>query len=189
MWTADDGSYTDVVARVGQFDSDVKSYGRFPDKADYKTKAYSLTAEYGKSISLSENAGTYIEPQAQFILGRLASTSYTSDRGNNVHLGGTNAYIARLGFVLGQKTASGNDVYLKASALHEFGGDRDVRMMAANKEELALHKDYSDTWFELGLGANIKLSDNALLYGDVERSFGADIEKKWQVNAGLRWSF
>lgn len=189
VWTADDGSYTDVVARVGQFDSDVKSYGRFPDKADYKTKAYSLSVEYGKSISLSQNAGTYIEPQAQFILGRLASTSYTSDRGNNVQLGGTNAYIGRLGFVLGQKTAAGHDIYLKASALHEFGGDRDVRMVAANKEELALHKDYSDTWFELGLGANIKLSENALLYGDVERSFGADIEKKWQVNAGLRWSF
>lgn len=189
VWTADDGSYTDVVARVGQFDSDVKSYGRFPDKADYKTKAYSLSAEYGKKISLSQNAGTYIEAQAQFILGRLASTSYTSDRGNNVQLGGTNAYIGRLGFVLGQKTAAGHDIYLKASALHEFGGDRDVRMVAANKEELALHKDYSDTWFELGLGANIKLSENALLYGDVERSFGADIEKKWQVNAGLRWSF
>lgn len=103
--------------------------------------------------------------------------------------GGTNAYIARLGFVLGRKAADGNDFYFKASALHEFGGDRAVRMLAANGEELALDKDYSDTWFELGLGTNIKLSKSAYFYGDVERSFGADIEKKWQLNAGLRWSF
>lgn len=88
VWTGDDGSYTDVVARVGQFDSDVKTYGQYPDKADYKTKAYSLSAEYGKNIALSEIAGTYVEPQAQFIMGRLASTSYVSDRGHYVQLGG-----------------------------------------------------------------------------------------------------
>ena len=73
--------------------------------------------------------------------------------------------------------------------LHEFGGNRDVRMLAGNGETLSESQDYGDTWFELGLGVNMKLGRPSHLYGDIERSFGADIQKKWQVNAGVRFEF
>lgn len=188
-WTGDDGSYTDVVAKIGQFDADIKSYGDYPDKASYKNRAYSVSIEYGKTIELSEKSGTFVEPQLQFIAGRLSSSEYTTDRGNNVYVGGLNSYIGRVGFVAGQKTKDGNDVYFKASALHEFGGSRDIHMEAANGETLSMSKDYSDTWFEVGIGTNIKLSKASYFYGDIERSFGGEIEKKWQVNAGVRFEF
>jgi len=188
-WTGDDGSYTDVVAKIGQFDADIKSYGDYPDKASYKNRAYSVSIEYGKTIELSEKSGTFVEPQLQFIAGRLSSSEYTTDRGNNVYVGGLNSYIGRVGFVAGQKTKDGNDVYFKASALHEFGGSRDIHMTAANGETLSMSKDYSDTWFEVGIGTNIKLSKVSYFYGDIERSFGGEIEKKWQINAGVRFEF
>lgn len=188
-WTGDDGSYTDVVAKIGQFDTDIKSYGDYPDKASYKNRAYSVSIEYGKTIELSEKSGTFVEPQLQFIAGRLGSSEYTTDRGNNVYVGGLNSYIGRVGFVAGQKTKDGNDVYFKASALHEFGGSRDIHMAAANGETLSMSKDYSDTWFEVGIGTNIKLSKASYFYGDIERSFGGEIEKKWQINAGVRFEF
>ena len=188
-WTGDDGSYTDVVAKIGQFDADIKSYGDYPDKASYKNRAYSVSIEYGKTIELSEKSGTFVEPQLQFIAGRLSSSEYTTDRGNNVYVGGLNSYIGRVGFVAGQKTKDGNDVYFKASALHEFGGSRDIHMTAANGETLSMSKDYSDTWFEVGIGTNIKRSKASYFYGDIERSFGGEIEKKWQINAGVRFEF
>lgn len=188
-WTGDDGSYTDVVAKIGQFDTDIKSYGDYPDKASYNNRAYSVSIEYGKTIELSEKSGTFVEPQLQFIAGRLGSSEYTTDRGNNVYIGGLNSYIGRVGFVAGQKTKDGNDVYFKASALHEFGGSRDIHMAAANGETLSMSKDYSDTWFEVGIGTNIKLSKASYFYGDIERSFGGEIEKKWQINAGVRFEF
>lgn len=188
-WTGDDGSYTDVVAKIGQFDTDIKSYGDYPDKASYKNRAYSVSIEYGKTIELSEKSGTFVEPQLQFIAGRLSSSEYTTDRGNNVYVGGLNSYIGRVGFVAGQKTKEGNDVYFKVSALHEFGGSRDIHMEAANGETLSMSKDYSDTWFEVGIGTNIKLSKASYFYGDIERSFGGEIEKKWQINAGVRFEF
>ncbi|WP_443935999.1 autotransporter outer membrane beta-barrel domain-containing protein [Phascolarctobacterium faecium] len=189
-WYGEEGSYTDVVARVGQFDTDIKSYGDYPDKANAKSHAYSLSVEYGKTIELNKQAGTFIEPQVQFIAGSLGSSSYTTDRGNNVYLGGINSYIGRIGFIAGQKTPDGNDVYFKANVLKEFGGsNRDIHMLAANGETLSTSKDYADTWFELGLGANIKLGKTSHFYGDIERSFGADIQKKWQVNAGVRFEF
>ena len=188
-WHGDNSSYTDVVARFGQFDTDIRSYGDYPDKAKAKSHAYSLSVEYVKTIELNKAQGTFIEPQAQLIIGRLGSSSYTTDRGNNVYMGGVNSCIGRLGVVAGKKDASGNDVYLKVNMLHEFGGNRDVRMLAGNGETLSESHDYGDTWFELGLGGNIKLGNSSHLYGDIERSFGADIQKKWQVNAGVRFEF
>lgn len=188
-WQGDNSSYTDIVARFGQFDTDIRSYGDYPDKAKAKSHAYSLSVEYGKTIELNKAQGTFIEPQAQLIVGRLGSSSYTTDRGNNVYMGGVNSCIGRLGVVAGKKDASGNDVYLKVNMLHEFGGNRDVRMLAGNGETLSESQDYGDTWFELGLGGNIKLGNSSHLYGDIERSFGGDIQKKWQVNAGVRFEF
>ena len=188
-WYGSNGTYTDVVARYGHFDTDINSYGDYPDKANNKNHAYSLSIEYGKTIELSEKRGTFIEPQAQFIMGRMSSSSYTTDRGNNVYLGGVNSYIGRLGIVAGQKMSDGNDVYFKANLLHEFGGDRDIYMRAANGETLSDSRDYGDTWFELGLGGNIRMGKNSSFYGDIERSFGADIQKKWQLNAGVRFEF
>ena len=188
-WYSDCNSYTDVVARFGQFDTDLKSYGDYPDKASYKSRAYSLSVEYGKIIELNKKAGTFIEPQAQFIMGHLGSSSYTTDRGSNVYAGEVNSYIGRLGVVLGQKNSAGNDIYLKASALHEFGGSRDIYMQAANGEVMGLSKDYGDTWFELGLGGNVRVGKASVIYGDIEHSFGGDINKKWQINAGVRFEF
>ncbi|MFQ9522971.1 MAG: autotransporter outer membrane beta-barrel domain-containing protein [Phascolarctobacterium faecium] len=66
--------------------------------------------EYGKTIELNKAQGTFIEPRAPLIIGRLSS-SYTTDRGNNVYMGGVNSCIGRLGVVAG-KDASGNDGYL-----------------------------------------------------------------------------
>ena len=188
-WTGEKGNYTDVVARVGQFDTDVDSYGDYPDKASYKNRAYSLSVEYGKRIELSKERGTFIEPQAQLIIGRLGSNSYITDRGTAVAVEGMNSAIARLGVVAGKKINDGSDIYFKASALHEFAGERDISMRAANGEVLAGSNDYGDTWFELGLGGNVKLGRASHLYGDIERSFGADIQKKWQINAGVRFEF
>lgn len=59
---------------------------------------------------------------------------------------------------------------------------------AQNTYQAKVENLYGDTWFELGLGTNIKLSDNSYFYGDIENGFG-DIKKKWQINAGVRFNF
>ena len=64
-----------------------------------------------------------------------------------------------------------------------------MHMKAANGETMSASREYGDSWFEVGLGANIHLSKASYFYGDIERSFGGDIEKKWQINAGVRFAF
>ena len=190
VWTGANGAYTNVTARYGMVSTDLESYGDYPDKAEYKQHAYSVSVEYGKRITLDKN--WFIEPQAQFTLGRLGSISYTTDRGANGYIEGMNSAIGRIGFVMGQKITGGSDIYLKADLLHEFAGERDLQLTSdagGTNDSLTKHNDYGDTWFELGLGANIKVSKAASIYGEVERGFGGDINKKWSVNGGVRFTF
>ncbi|MCC8159521.1 MAG: autotransporter outer membrane beta-barrel domain-containing protein [Phascolarctobacterium sp.] len=190
VWQGAKGTYTNVTARAGIFDTDLKSYGDFPDKASYKEHAYSISVEYGQRFDLQQ--GLFFEPQAQFTLGRLNGISYTTDRGANGYIEGMNSAIGRIGFIMGQKIKNGSDIYLKADLLHEFAGKRDLQLTSdagGTNDILSKHNDYGDTWFELGLGTNIKLSKDSSFYGEVERGFGGDINKKWSVNAGLRFEF
>ena len=190
VWTGDNGAYTNVTARYGMVSTDLESYGDYPDKAEYKQHAYSVSVEYGKRITLDKN--WFIEPQAQFTLGRLGSIDYTTDRGANGYIEGMNSAIGRIGFVMGQKIKNDSDIYLKADLLHEFAGERDLQLTSdagGTNDSLRKHNDYGDTWFELGLGANIKVSKTASLYGEIERGFGGDINKKWSVNGGVRFTF
>ena len=190
VWTGDNGAYTNVTARYGMVSTDLESYGDYPDKAEYKQHAYSVSVEYGKRIALDKN--WFIEPQAQFTLGRLGSINYTTDRGANGYIEGMNSAIGRIGFVMGQKITGDSDIYLKADLLHEFAGERDLRLTSdagGTNDMLHKHNDYGDTWFELGLGANIKVSKTASIYGEIERGFGGDINKKWSVNGGVRFTF
>ncbi|WP_293720049.1 autotransporter outer membrane beta-barrel domain-containing protein [uncultured Phascolarctobacterium sp.] len=190
VWQGKRGAYTNVTARAGMFDTDLKSYGDYPDKASYKEHAYSISVEYGRRFDYQQ--GLFFEPQAQFTLGHLSGISYTTDRGANGYIEGLNSAIGRIGFVMGQKIKNGSDIYLKADLLHEFAGKRDLQLTSdagGTNDILSKHNDYGDTWFELGLGANIKLSKDSSFYGEVERGFGGDINKKWSVNAGLRFTF
>lgn len=190
IWTAGSGAYTNVTARVGNFSTDLESYGDYPDKASYKQHAYSLSVEYGKRFDFE--AGFFVEPQAQFTLGRLAGIDYTTDRGVTGRIDGMNSTIGRIGFVMGQKIENGSDIYLKADLLHEFAGERDLQLTSdagGTNDILTKHNDYGDTWFELGLGGNVRISRTGNFYGEVTRGFGGNINKKWSVNAGLRFTF
>ena len=190
VWMGDNGAYTNVTARYGMVSTDLESYGDFPDKAEYKQHAYSVSVEYGKRFDMER--GFFIEPNAQFTLGRLGSIDYTTDRGANGYIEGMNSAIGRIGFVMGQKITGDSDIYLKADLLHEFAGERDLQLTSdagGTSDMLTKHNDYGDTWFELGLGANIKVSKTASVYGEIERGFGGDINKKWSVNGGVRFTF
>ena len=190
VWQGAKGTYTNVTARAGIFDTDLESYGDFPDKAGYKQHAYSVSVEYGQRFDLQQ--GLFFEPQAQFTLGWLSGINYTTDRGANGYIEGMNSAIGRIGFIMGQKIKNGSDIYLKADLLHEFAGKRDLQLTSdagGTNDILSKHNDYGDTWFELGLGANVKLSKDSSFYGEVERGFGGDINKKWSINAGLRFMF
>lgn len=72
-------------------------------------------------------------------------------------------------------------MYVKASLLHEFGGDRDYTLNRINAygdpETLDGRYGYKDTWWEVGFGGDVKLNRNTTFYADVERSFSSTYTK------------
>lgn len=190
-WFGDSGSYTDVVAKWGRDDSNLHTYGPYADNANFRTDSESLSVEYGKTTKLNDH-GLFIEPQAQLVLGRLNDKDFTTARGKNVHLGSYDSTIGRLGFVFGQRrpdAAKPYDYYLKASVLHEFGGDRSFHLSAPDGETMDLSSHYGSTWYEAGFGGTYRANDSTYLYADAERSFGSNWHKKWQINIGINWQF
>ena len=194
-WLGDHGDYTDIVAKMGRNDATVHTFGEYPDSAQYRAKERSLSVEYGRKMELGEK-GYFIEPQLQLVMGHLNSNSYTTSRGTHVFEDSFDSSIGRVGFVFGKKNTNNKmpyDFYMKASVLHEFGGDRNYTMNRMNAEGDTEHLDgkysYGDTWFELGLGSNVKVNEHTNFYADVEKSFASDFNKKWQFNAGINWSW
>ena len=190
-WFGDSGVYTDAVAKWARDDVNLHTSGSYPDQANYRTRAASLSLEYGKTMKLNDK-GAFIEPQAQLVYGHLGSTHYTTAREKQVHMDDYDSFIGRVGFVFGRRTPDAEkplDYYLRLSALHEFGGRRDMHLSASDGETMDWSRDYGSTWYEASLGGTYRLNDRTTLYGDVQRSFGSDWHKKWQGNIGINWQF
>lgn len=190
-WFGDNGSYTDVVAKVGRDDTTLHSYGQYPDSASFRTREESLSVEYGRTHTLNKK-GLFLEPEAQIVFGRLGSKDYTTSRGKTVHMDSFNSAIGRIGVLLGQRKTEGDhpfDYYAKVSVLHEFGGDRNYYLTAPDGETMDTSEDYRDTWYEAGFGGTYRINGSTYLYADGEREFGGTWNRKWQWNVGIHWQF
>lgn len=182
----DDGFYSDIVIRAGRVSTEMKSFYEIEDGFDYKAWGYSMSCEVGKTIPL--RSGWFVEPQAQLVYGHMRGGSYTTDRGIDIEKDAINSFIGRAGFIAGRNLVGNSAYYIKANIYREFAGDGDMTLRL-NGQQLYHEGGHSDTWLEVGGGINVKLSEKAYLYGDILKTFGADIEKKWQINLGVSWEF
>ena len=190
-WFGDNGSYTDLVAKVGRDDTTLKSYGQWPDSTSFRTREESLSLEYGRTHTLNKK-GLFLEPQAQIVFGHLDSKDYTTRSGKTVHMDSFNSAIGRLGILLGQRKTEGDhpfDYYAKVSVLHEFGGNRNYYLTAPDGETMNTSTDYRDTWYEAGFGGTYRINGSTYVYADGEREFGGQWNRKWQWNVGIHWTF
>ena len=177
-WLGSKGHYIDVIARGSKLTNDFKLVDLSGNaaKADYDTWAYGISAEYGYRQNL--NAGWFVEPQAELSLGHLGSADYTTSNEVSVKQDSVNSAVVRLGFLGGKEFTIGghpSNAYVKASALHDFGGNGGATGYYGN-DSLALQTgDLTGTWYEIGLGANLGIAKNSNLYFDALKTFGGNL--------------
>ena len=191
-WLGSKGHYVDVIARGSKLANDFKLVDLSGNsaKADYDTWAYGISAEYGYRQNL--DAGWFVEPQAELSLGRIGSADYTTSNGVTIKQDSVNSAVVRLGFLGGKEFTIGgrtSNAYVKASALHDFGGDGGATGYYENSSLALQTGDLTGTWYEIGLGANLGIAKNSNLYFDAFKTFGGDLRTDWQFNAGLRFTF
>ena len=197
-WQGDDGQYLDLIAKYSRLENEFDVRNAYGHKlsGDYKTWGASLSAEYGKRFEM--NKGFYVDPSVELTLGRIAAKDYTAgsdyldswgrDRSLSVEQDAFTSFIGRVGVRLGQKTDTAS-YFVKLAAAHEFSGDFDTTFRAAGEADGRTSIDLGDTWCEAQVGLTAKLSDNNTFYASYERTFGGDVEQKYRLDAGLRWSF
>jgi len=190
-WLGGKGHYLDVIARGSKLTNDFKLVDLSGNaaKADYDTWAYGISAEYGYRQDL--NAGWFVEPQAELNLGHIGSVDYTTSNEVSVKQDSVNSAVTRIGILGGKEFSIGGRVsnaYVKASLLHDFGGNGDATGYYGN-DSLALQTgDLTGTWYEIGLGANLGIAKNSNLYFDALKTFNSTVRTDWQFNAGLRFT-
>ena len=192
-WAGTKGHYADFVLKYSRLDNEYSVYDRAGTvKADYDNWALSASVEYGRKFDLGHR--WVVEPQAQLVYTYIEDVDYRTDNNILVEQDRVDSLIGRLGFRLGREFGEKGQGgygkwYVKADLLHEFCGDRLVKLYGAKGQALSESRDGKDTWFAAGIGADVTMGKNSFFYCDVEKSFGADIETNWQVNLGVRWEF
>ena len=179
--TFDNGVFVDVIGRAALSKADYTVDGRLKGSAD--NTALSLSGEIGWRYDVTPMF--FVEPQAEL--------TYTYTDADTLKLGGAASYsfdtvdslLGRAGFAAGLNCPDGwGNVYVHASAVHEFLGDATIRS-GVNSYKV----NGEDTWVEYGLGANINIGKNAYVYGGVERTSGATLDEEWRAHVGFRYSF
>ena len=191
-WLGSKGHYLDVIARGSKLTNDFKLVDLSGNaaKADYDTWAYGISAEYGYRQDL--NAGWFVEPQAELSLGHISRVDYTTSNGVSIRQDGVNSAIVRVGFLGGKEFSIGgrlSNAYVKASLLHDFGGNGGSTGYYGIKSLAMQTGDMTGSWYEIGLGANLGIAKNSNLYFDALKTLNSTVRTDWQFNAGLRFTF
>lgn len=177
----ENGMFVDVIGRLATIDTDVTIDGN--KKGNLDNMAVSLSGEFGWRFDMTPSF--YVEPQAEVTYTYLDADKLKLSSGHEYDIDSVDSLIGRLGFATGFKCPNNfGDVYLRASAVHEFLGDS-----AIHGGSYTLETDGDDTWVEFGVGANFNLNKNLYGYVDLERTEGADLDEDWRANVGVRYSF
>lgn len=186
-WLGNKGHYSDIVLKQGRLSNEYDNYAAAGHThGDYDAWGTSLSGEYGMQVGLDN--GWYVTPQAQLTLMRIGGEDYTTNNGIKVAQDTLSSCVGRVGFEIGKTVSNQGSVYAKASLLHEFAGNADT-YLSLNGISNSYSQDIGGTWYEAGVGFNLKTTANSYVYADVVKTFGDDIKTPWQWNVGARWSF
>ena len=187
----DNNAFFRVAAKVGRVENEYDVYNEIRSMklhGDYQSNAYGLTMEVGKTFGTEE---TYFTPKAQLTWSQVGAKDYTASTGKaemQIAQDSYSSFIGRMGFEAGIKSAKGR-VYAGLFAAHEFNGDISANYFANDGNGKHTSFNGEDTWMEMKLGGTYDFSKSAHLYADIAKDFGGDFERKWKLNAGLRFEF
>ena len=183
VWTWENGLYTDLIGRVGKIDTDLKQSG---ETAGIDGLLWSVSGEIGAKANLGSLF--FVEPSAEVTWTRLEGDSFTMG-GIQRDIKDTDSVTGRFGATIGMNLPQNlGEAYLRAGLVHEFSGDATI---TSDNGVIRATETWSgqDTWVEYAVGANLTVNGNTVIYADLERTEGAELEEDWRANIGLRVNF
>lgn len=181
--TSQSGSYADYVLRYSSYDNDLKLDGV---NGSAKSHGLQASAEYG--CRLENDHGLFVTPNAQLTLGRLYNKAFTTSNGVHVASDHLNSAILSMGVDVGQTLGDQSQVYAKVRYNTELG-DRVSAAFCQGDASSFCSGDSNGSWWEYGLGFDIKAGHASHLFLDAERASGSGFSKDWSWRIGARFDF
>lgn len=181
--TSQSGSYADYVLRYSSYDNDFKLDGV---NGSAKSHGLQASAEYG--YRLENDHGLFVTPNAQLTLGRLYNKAFTTSNGVHVASDHLNSAILSMGVDVGQTLGDQSQVYAKVRYNTELG-DRVSAAFCQGDASTFCSGDSNGSWWEYGLGFDLKAGHASHLFLDAERAGGSGFSKDWSWRIGARFDF
>lgn len=185
----DNGEYIDLIGKVSRMHTGFKSIsdsGSMITNGNSSNWAYALSAEYGHRYE--DEKGYFIDPQLQLTYGKINSADYTTDNGINIEQDAINSLIGRIGIAVGRKLDNGS-YFARLDAKREFCGELTSKFTQSSGDSNIGRADMKDSWYELSVGGTCNFDKDTTGYFQVKRSFDADLQTKYRIDLGLRYTF
>lgn len=187
------GGYADIVGKIGRIGSDYdlrNNLGAAIGSSFWQTY-YGISAEFGWKYQATKSF--FFEPQTQLQVMRIEGDNFTTKGGVRAEIDDINSIIGRLGFRTGftlsfSDALPASSVYMLADVLHEFNGENAFRATGRTTAYEDNHAG-SQTWYDVGIGTNLSLSEKAKVLMNAKYVAGGDFDSSWALNADLRYEF
>ncbi|WP_231038274.1 TonB-dependent receptor domain-containing protein [Pectinatus frisingensis] len=203
LWEGQKGHYLDTMLRWSKVDNNYAYTDSFDNTytKDFISKSYGIGARYGRYIT--RNNGWFLEPQIGLSYGVTRAYDFRTANDLEYMQDKTGMLTGHAGITLGRKYGQGShsgEAYLKLAANHDFSSN-DAMFYAMQPESMKLevgadpvlasqkidNLEDRDTWYDVSLGSSIKLGESHDAWIGVNKSFGGNVNTKWQVNGGVTW--
>lgn len=184
IWFGEAGQFADVIARVGTVNTDLSTNSY---DAKYDQMMYALSGEFGWRFDITNQF--FAEPAFELTYTRVNGDSYTA-KNNHFTLDDYDSLVGSLGLAAGMNCSQGKgSLYARLGVAHEFLGDGKFTGTSVSGASRAVEVDGKDTWIEYAVGANYNVTKQTYLWGDVERTAGADVDEDWRASVGVRYVY
>lgn len=189
VWLGNKGHYYDLVGKLYRLSSQMSIHDTDNNlvQGNYKTWATELSLEYGRRKELG--SGYFIQPQAQLTYRRINAASYTASNNVFFEQKSVNSLVGRAGIMLGKKCDDKSQIFLEANILRELFGNAKVLAKDDYGNNLWANVNSGETWYNLAVGANLKVNKKTDMYVLLEKDLGSKISNAWQAQIGARWSW
>lgn len=182
----DNGVFVNGNAQFGHYSNSakVRMLDSSQARGEYATNGYGIGVKLGY---VYQNAGFYAEPYAQATGRAFSGASYKLSNGMQVNSTDYKSFLGEIGTDIGYTVPTGAGYlkpYLHLAVLNEFATSNHVR---ANN--IDLQNSINGTAFRIGIGGEVKLMQNLGGYASFDYTKGSNIERPWQANLGINYTW
>lgn len=182
----DNGIFVDTTGQFNHFSSsgDARMLDGQRSRSDYSGNGYGLSMKLGYTW---EESGYFAEPYLKASGRAFDGVHYTMDNGMVVNGDDYKSVVGEVGTDVGY-TFELNEGYIKPylhlAALNEFADSNEMRLNNIN-----MNNSIDGAAFQIGTGAEVMLMKNVGGYASFNYTTGDNMERPWQANVGVNYSW